>query len=171
MINILTWLVHFDKPAQIWVHPSRGIVDESRPTTLRRDLEVMETETQRLQAMIDDLFTLAQLEADLLTLQTDPTDVVRVVERVVDATTPPAWLSSRVRVVAEAPSDGPRVLADERRFEQVSGNLWQIGVRHTQPGRIVAVMVTPEEQASVGSCFTVRLTQNRAGFRPRHSPC
>jgi hypothetical protein len=40
--------------------------------------------------MIDDLFTLAQLEADLLTLQTDPTDVVRVVERVADATTPPA---------------------------------------------------------------------------------
>jgi len=75
--------------------------------------------------------------------------VSRVVERVVDTTTPLAWLSSRVRVVAAVPSELPRVLADERRFEQILGNLLQNGVRHTETGGIVAVTVTPEEKASV----------------------
>ncbi len=118
--------------------------DGAPPPALRHDLEVMEGEITRLQGLIDDLFALARAEAGQLALQRCPTDIGPIVQRMVEAMAPLAWRSGRVEVVADIPAELPCVRVDAERTEQILANLLRNGVRHTPPGGIVAVQLTPE---------------------------
>jgi signal transduction histidine kinase len=124
------------------------------PPTLRHDLAVMEREVIRLQALIDDLFTLSRAEVGRLTLRCVPTDVGELARRVVDTAAPLAWQSGRVQVVAEVPHNLPQAMADAGRLEQVLRNLVHNAVRHTPPGGIVVVAASGESQV----CLEVRDT-------------
>jgi signal transduction histidine kinase len=115
------------------------------PLELQHDLEVMAREIERLQGLIDDLFTLARAEVNGLALELRPTDAGAVVQRRVEAMASLAWQKGRVEVVAEVPPDLPPALADTGRLEQVLVNLLRNGVRHTPPGGIVAVVVAAED--------------------------
>ncbi len=116
------------------------------PADLHQDLEVMAGEVERLQGLIDDLFTLARAEVDGLALVVRPIDVAPVVRDRVAAIASLAWQAGRVEVMAELPPDPPPVLADPDRLAQVLVNLLRNGVRHTPPGGIVAVLVAVEAE-------------------------
>lgn len=113
--------------------------DETPLSTLHRDLEVMQGEVLRLQRLIDDLFSLAQVEAIQPVLESAPTDVGPLIQRMVDAVAPLAWQSGQVQMLAELPYALPWVLVDPARLEQVLANLLRNAVRHTPPGGIVVV--------------------------------
>ncbi len=126
----------------------RGYLESTRahwhggpPPTLRQDVEVMEREAIRLQALIDDLFTLARADVARLELRCAPADVGALARRSVGVVAPLAWQCSKVEVVARVASDLPPALADAGRLEQVLRNLLQNAVRHTPPGGIVAMAV------------------------------
>jgi len=134
----------------------RGYLESARrqwngapPPTLRQDMEVMERETIRLQALIDDLFTLARADVARLELHRVPTDIGLLVHRCVDALAPLAWQGGKVEVVAQVAPDRPLALVDARRLEQVLQNLLHNAIRHTPPGGIVAVVVAAEPAALV----------------------
>jgi signal transduction histidine kinase len=110
--------------------------------SLQHDLEVAHSEGLRLQRLIDELFTLSQAEVDGLVLECRATDVVPIVQRMVDAMAPLAWQSGRVEVVAKAPPDLSWACVDEARLEQMLANLLRNSVRHTPPGGIVAVVAS-----------------------------
>ena len=135
------------------------------PPTLQRDLEVMERETIHLQALINDLFTLARAEVGRLDLRREPTDVAALVRRVVETMAPLAWQSGRVEMVAEEPADIPLALADVSRLEQVLQNLLHNGVRHTPPGGIVAVAVGAGPDA-----VTLQVKDTGEGIAPEDLP-
>jgi signal transduction histidine kinase len=124
-----TMLIHWDGITRLDIH---------------RDLRVMEDETVRLHGLVEDLFTLSRAEVGKLELHCAPTDARELVRRVVDASAPLAWRSSRIEVVADIPDCLPVVLVDAKRLEQILHNLLHNGVRHTAPGGIVAVMVMAE---------------------------
>jgi signal transduction histidine kinase len=109
------------------------------PATLQHDLQVMEDEVIRLQALVEDLFTLSRAEVGRLTLRCEATDVGMLVKRIVDARAPLAWRASRIEVAADVPGNVPPALVDASRLEQVLQNLLHNAVRHTPPGGIVAV--------------------------------
>ncbi len=121
--------------------------DEAPPPTLQHDLLVMEQETIRLQALINDLFTLARAEVGRLEMRCLPTDVGMVARRVVETMAPLAWQSGRVDVVADIAQDTPSAQADGIRLEQVLHNLVHNAVRHTPPGGIVAIMAQADPDA------------------------
>ncbi len=134
----------------------RGYLESARrqwngapPPTLPQDMEVMERETIRLQALIDDLFTLARADVARLDLHRVPTDIGLLVHRCVDALVPLAWQGGKVEVVAHVAPDSPLALVDARRLEQVLQNLLHNAIRHTPPGGIVAVVVAAEPAAMV----------------------
>ncbi|MBN1659799.1 MAG: HAMP domain-containing histidine kinase [Anaerolineae bacterium] len=110
----------------------------------RRDLQVVENEIGRLHLLIDDLFTLARVEAGGLKLEVRTVDVGALIQRHVAAIAPLAWQSGRVEVVADVPVSLPPALADEARVEQVLGNLLRNAVRHTLPGGIVIATAMQE---------------------------
>jgi len=116
--------------------------DDGPPAGLRDDLSVMEREAERLQRLIDDLFTLARADAGGLPLALAPIDVGELARHVAETAAPIAWRAGRVTVVAEAQPGVPPALADPGRLEQALVNLVRNGVRHTPPGGIVALAVS-----------------------------
>ena len=139
---------------------------EALAPALRRDLEVMQGEIERLQRLIDDLFTLSQAEAlRQLTLDLCTADIAPIVEHIVDAVAPLAWEASRVQVVAEFPQALPRARIDPSRLEQVLANLLRNGIRHTPPGGIVAVMASVE-----GGAVRVDVRDTGEGIPPQELP-
>ncbi len=123
--------------------------DTDPPATLHHDLHIMENEVMRLQALIEDLFTLSRAEVGKLTLRCEPTDIASLVQRTVDARAPLAWQLGRVEVVAHIPPSLPDALVDAGRLEQVLQNLLHNAVRHTSPGGIVAVGLTTDADANM----------------------
>jgi len=109
--------------------------------TLRADLETMERETQRLQHLIEDLFTLSRAEVGRLELRVEPTDVGSVVQRMIDTQAPLAWQQHRVELVAKIEPALACASADARRLEQIVSNLLSNAIRHTPPGGLVAATV------------------------------
>ncbi len=149
-----------------YLESTRAHWEDTPPGSLRHDLEVMERETIQLQALIDDLFTLARAEVGKLDLRCEPTDMVRLAQRVVETIAPLAWQTNRVEVVAEEPT-APMSLAraDASRLEQALRNLLHNGVRHTPPGGIVAVSV-----AACGETVALRVRDTGEGIAATDLP-
>lgn len=102
------------------------------------DLAVIQKQTQRLTALIDDLFTIAQAEVQRLPLRIEAVDARALLCRLADTAAPLARRERQVELVCALPADLPPLLADGERLEQVLLNLLQNALRHTPPGGIVA---------------------------------
>jgi signal transduction histidine kinase len=114
--------------------------DNATPDALRHDVEVMLHETQRLQGLIDDLFTLARAEVGRLDLRCEPTDIGAVARNAVETVGPLAWRDARVEVVARVSPGLPDAQVDVTRAEQALHNLLRNALRHTPPGGIIVVV-------------------------------
>lgn len=119
--------------------------NDATPEALRHDVEVMLHETQRLQTLIDDLFTLARAEVGRLDLRCEPTDISDLARRTVQTMAPVAWQSARVEVVARVSPALPMAQVDAIRTEQALHNLLRNALRHTAPGGIIAVIAERAE--------------------------
>lgn len=114
--------------------------NDTTPDALRHDVDVMLHETKRLQGLIDDLFTLAQVEVGRLELRCEATDLGALTRRTVETVAPVGWQSARVEVVARVSPGLPLAQIDATRVEQALHNLLRNAVRHTAPGGIIAVV-------------------------------
>lgn len=103
------------------------------------DLRVIEAELERLQALIDDLFTLARTEARQLPLEIEQVDAADIALRLAQTLAPLARRERQIELITELPVELPPVLADRSRLEQVLLNLLQNALRHTPAGGIVAL--------------------------------
>lgn len=138
---------------------------ENPQSTDTETLAIIQREAQRLQRLIDDLFTLSQAEVEALRLQIQPVDVGPVAQRMADTHAPLAWQRGRVEVVAQTEADLSPALADEGRLEQILTNLLRNGIRHTPPGGIVAVVVS-----QVDSWIQVEVHDTGEGIDPKDLP-
>jgi len=113
------------------------------PSGLHHDFGIVSDEVIHLQALIDDLFTLARTESGQLPLRHEPADVSALVKRLVEVMAPLAWNSYRIQLSAIA--DGEPVLAntDALRLEQILRNLLRNSLQHTPPGGIITIEVIP----------------------------
>ncbi len=129
--------------------------DDATPDALRHDVDVMLHETQRLQSLIDDLFTLARAEVGRLDLRCEPTDIGALARNAVETVGPLAWRDGRVEVVARVSPGLPDAQIDATRVEQALHNLLRNALRHTPPGGIIVVVA---ERAGAGLALRVRDT-------------
>ncbi len=140
------------------------------PATLQQDLHVMEHQTLRLQALIDDLFLLSRTEVRQLELYCVPTDVKQLAERVVNTIAPLAWNGSKIELLLEAASQVPLALVDGARLEQVLQNLLHNAIRHTPPGGIVAVLVDLDSDADKAQGILLQVKDTGEGIALAHLP-
>ncbi len=94
-------------------------------------------ETERLTAMVDDLFELSRLHAGTLPLTPVPTVLADLVSDAI-ATARPVARAEGVRLVGSAGGDGARLLCAAS-LSRVVSNLVANAVRHTPPGGTVTV--------------------------------
>jgi len=135
------------------------------PAPLSEDLAVVGAEIERLQRLIDDLFTLSRAEAHGLELLCALIPVAPVIQRVVDAQARLAWSAARVTLVQEVTPDLPPAWADEARLEQCLVNLVRNAVRHTPPGGIVAL-----EARQAGTELALAVRDTGEGIAPGDLP-
>jgi signal transduction histidine kinase len=139
--------------------------NRSEITLSQHDLTVIQRETLRLQALIDDLFALSRAEVDQLALNAVPVDSIDLIQRIIEAVTPLAWRVNRVELVAHLPASLPKVIADESRLEQVLRNLIHNSLRHTAPGGLIIIRAR-----EVNGCAEIHVQDTGEGIQPEHLP-
>jgi len=98
----------------------------------RRFLEIIETETNRLTKLVDDLLELSRLESKGVTFQLQTVDLAALCAAVVDRQQPRAE-GAGVRLECSV-EPGVLVVADPDRLEQVLTNLVDNALKFTLPG-------------------------------------
>jgi len=129
------------------------------------ELAIIQREVQHLERLIDDLFTLSQAEVEQLALQTEPTPIQPLVQRLVETYAPLAWERGRVEVVIQSVDEIPPAMVDAGRLEQIIMNLLRNAVRHTPPGGIVAIIIS-----RVDDWVQVEVRDTGEGIQPDDLP-
>jgi signal transduction histidine kinase len=116
-----------------------GVVDDAE--TVRRYLGAIQTETDRLAGLVDDLFELSRIEGDALRLTPEP---IAVAELVSDTLVSAQAVAAQRGVALRGSGDGARDIASVSipEMNRVLRNLVDNAIRHTPPGGTVTVEVT-----------------------------
>ncbi|MFI9505299.1 sensor histidine kinase [Nocardia sp. NPDC052566] len=115
---------------------SDGVVTEG--ADVARYADQIGRETNRLAAMVDDLFEMSKISAGALRLTLEPVDLREIIDEVFAANRPTA---ERAGVVlhAEQPPARITVSADDQALGRVLTNLVSNAIAHTPPGGRVAI--------------------------------
>lgn len=143
----------------------RGTVERqlAYPETLgqgqRDSLGLIERESDMLERMITDLFTLTRIGEQSLRLERKSFDLFDLAAEAVAGIRDLAWSQSRVSVESLAAPDLPPVFADHLRVRQILNNLLYNSLRHTPAGGLVVV-----HAKSVGSMVEVAVSDTGRGI-------
>ena len=132
-----------------------------------RYLAVIQRETERLGALVDDLVAVARAESGELRLVIGPVPIAEVVEQVHSALGPIARRERSVSIVKSMPAEPlPPALADRDRLVQVLMNLVRNAVAYTAEGGIVSIDGVPAGADRVG----IRVSDTGSGIPPEELP-
>ena len=129
------------------------------PQEVRQAAEVIFNESNRMSRLVQDLVTLARLEAETEDLARAPLDITALVGGVVEKFRPQA-AQAGVQLDLEAP-DLPRLVGDGDRLVQVFSNLVDNAIKYTPAGGAVRVCVQAH-----GKGVEVRVADTGVGIRP-----
>jgi signal transduction histidine kinase len=111
---------------------------EWEPETRREFLQVIDEESDRLTALIEDLLQMSEIEAGVLRVDRQPVKISRLAQKVVKKLRPHARDHQvSVNIVA----DVPETMADPRRIEQVLHNLIVNATKYSPEGTSILVRV------------------------------
>ncbi|HEY7348199.1 MAG TPA: sensor domain-containing protein [Ktedonobacterales bacterium] len=102
-------------------------------------LEIVQRETERLSALVDDLLSLARAEAGELRLDITPVAIDEIVEETYQTMAPLARRERQVTLTRSIPPGLPLALADRQRLTQVLLNLVRNAIMYTPAGGIVSI--------------------------------
>ncbi|MBI4504890.1 MAG: PAS domain-containing protein [Chloroflexi bacterium] len=105
--------------------------------TLRRGLEIIEEEADRLNDMVRNLLAISRIEAGALRLEFGPLQLRPLIERL--ARKMQVRPGRQRRIVVSVPSDLPQVVADKERIEEVLRNLLDNALKYSPPDSAVTV--------------------------------
>ncbi|MFH0803008.1 MAG: ATP-binding protein [bacterium] len=108
--------------------------------TLRKFLQVISDETERMERLINDLLDLSMIEARQVSLNFDEVDMRKLVQDTVDVLMPYAQ-RRRVRLEVRLPRQPILLNADEDRLRQVLINLAENAIKHSNAGEAVTLSV------------------------------
>jgi len=120
-----------------------GVIED--PAEVQRYYATMRREIERLSRLIDDLFELAQIDADALRLERHLVRVQEIAAEVVDAMQAAARLAG-VELTLDVTGAPPPIELDGARVERAVGNLVRNALEHTPAGGRVAVSVNSDNQ-------------------------
>lgn len=121
-----------------------GVVND--PSTVDAYHQRLRIETDRMSALVDDLFELSRINAGALQLTLDSVDLGEVVSDAVASASPVA-AANGVRLIAEEGAY-PAVRASENELSRVLRNLIANAIRHTPADGVVTVAGGADEQGA-----------------------
>src|SRR5205814_1077060 len=115
-----------------------GVVTDT--DTVWRYLRTIQSETQHLTNLIDDLFELSQIDAGALRLHLEPTSLEDLVSDALESMRAQAD-KKNVRLQGQVEGVPPRVPMDAPRMQRVLYNLMQNAIRHTPADGTITLTV------------------------------
>jgi signal transduction histidine kinase len=109
------------------------------PAELRNYINIVYREAERLSELVEDLLSLARMDADELHLDVAPIVAGEVVEEVYATMAPLASKERQVTLIRKVAPMLPLVLADRQRLVQVLLNLIRNAIAYTPQGGIVSI--------------------------------
>ncbi|MFJ6418245.1 MtrAB system histidine kinase MtrB [Paeniglutamicibacter sp. NPDC091659] len=111
----------------------------------KRSAELLYNQVERFQILLNDLLEVSRFDAGVAVLDAEPTDLVAVARRVIDAATPHAEaMGSLLRL--STPAGGCVAEMDSRRIERVVRNLVMNAIEHGE-GNPIDISVAGNESA------------------------
>jgi signal transduction histidine kinase len=126
-------------------------------------IEIIKTEIGHLRRLVDDLTTLAQVEAGGLDIQLAPLQPTALLERIYKAYQPIAARKG-IELSLDIPQSTPAILADEGRMLQVLKNLLENAMRYTPKGGAIRLC------AQAGERIQLRVADTGSGIDPEDLP-
>jgi signal transduction histidine kinase len=115
-----------------------GVVTDT--DTVSRYMRTIQSETQHLTNLIDDLFELSQIDAGALRLHLEPTSLEDLVSDALESMRAQAE-KKNVRLQGQVEGVPPRVPMDAPRMQRVLYNLMQNAIRHTPADGTITLTV------------------------------
>ncbi len=109
-------------------------------------LQALQAETERLEALVDDLFALSRAQAGAIEMRLEAVDVAELVEEIAALMRPLAQREGRIALSAEVLHRPLYARADRTRLQQILANLIRNAVRHTPDGGIIVLSVSREAE-------------------------
>lgn len=131
------------------------------PAMIKESLDVIEQESDRLAAMVEDLLDATRLQSGILDLKKAEVDLRQLVAELVTRFSHQEG-GDRLRV--DFPVDFPVIDADETRINQLLSNLISNSLKYSENGEI---LVSGETE---GNRVRVCVTDHGRGFDPRDIP-
>ena len=122
-------------------------------------------EADRLEALVDDLFQLARLEGQGLTLEREPFDAGGAVREATESLIEPARREAGIVMETAVAAGDLRCVGDRARLVQVLQNLIRNAIRYTPEGGIILVGARRE-----GDAVLVTVQDTGVGIAPEHLP-
>lgn len=118
--------------------------------TQREFLDIVQTNSDRLVALINDMLDISRIESGRIALQIEPIDVSEVVTRSI-ATLRPLVDDRQQRIQIEITGELPQVMADEARLIQILTNLISNASKYTlENGWITISAESRDTQMAIG---------------------
>ncbi|MDQ2745462.1 MAG: HAMP domain-containing histidine kinase [Chloroflexota bacterium] len=128
-------------------------------------LQALHGETERLGALIEDLFALSRTDAGQIEVRRDRIDVALLADEVAALMRPLAQQEGSIAISVQAPPGVPCALADPDRLRQILANLVRNAVRHTADGGIIVIAVTADD-----AWVVLSVADTGIGIAPDHLP-
>ena len=143
---------------------SRTLASPHKPEEYRHALATIRSENEFMTALVNDLLTLARMDAGQAAMQSLPVDLSDVALDTIERLSP---LAARNRVRLEA-GDLPeaRILGDRQRLVQMVSNLVDNAIKYVA-GEDKQVTI---ETGLTADTAWVRVSDNGAGIAPEHLP-
>jgi hypothetical protein len=130
------------------------------PAEVLRRVRVVERNATRLRDLVADLLQAAQMTDGQVQLNRLPLQVADIVVDAVEAVRPIAR-SSGIEIALDVPERGPVASVDGQRLRQVLDNLLSNGVKYTEPGGSVTVVLRQE-----GPMLDISVSDTGIGIAP-----
>jgi len=141
-----------------------GAVDD--PEVRDRFLATVESETDRLIRLVNDLLSLSRADSAALNLQLGELDLAELLPQTIEKLLPKA-AQREVKIEITIEPDCPAVWADRDRVEQVLLNLLDNAIKYSRPGQTVTASATNDPS---GSKVTVEIRDEGAGIPSAELP-
>ena len=133
--------------------------DTSLNTEQQHYVEVIQTSSDSLLAIINDILDISKIESGQLQLETEPFELVTTIEHVLDLMAPKAASKDLELICRVGESVPAEVEGDVTRVRQVALNLLSNAIKFTNEGEVeVTIEAEPEGNDAWRVCLTVRDT-------------